>query len=132
MMEQVATGTFEVKLSPQADEHNSGTLMGRLLIDKTFHGDLDGTSKGQMLSAGTAVKGSAGYVAMEQFTGTLSGRKGSLVFQHSGTMNRGAAQLTLTVVPDSGTEELTGISGSMEIIRDMGNHSYRFAYTLTS
>jgi len=68
---------------------------------------------------------------MEQFTGTLGGRKGSLVFQHSGTMNRGAAQLTLTVVPDSGTEELTGISGSMEIIRDMGNHSYRFAYALT-
>ena len=126
-----ATGTFDVKLAPQAkDDYADGALLSRLTIDKEFHGDLAGTSKGQMLAAGTAVKGSAGYVAIELVTGTLGGRRGTFVFQHSGTMARGAASLTLTVVPDSGTGELTGLAGSMAIDIAGGKHSYSFDYTL--
>ena len=126
-----AKGTFDVKLAPQAkDDYADGALLSRLTIDKEFHGDLAGTSKGQMLAAGTAVKGSAGYVAIELVTGTLGGRRGTFVFQHSGTMARGAASLTLTVVPDSGTGELTGLAGSMAIDIAGGKHSYEFEYTL--
>ncbi|HYY96992.1 MAG TPA: DUF3224 domain-containing protein [Pyrinomonadaceae bacterium] len=126
-----ASGTFEVKLSPQApDEGESGIGIGRMLIDKKFSGDLEGTSKGQMLAAGTAVSGSAGYVAMEQVTGTLAGRSGSFVLQHSGTMTRGAAQLTVTVVPDSGAGELVGMTGRMNIVVADGRHSYEFDYAL--
>ena len=126
-----ATGTFEVKLTPQAQEEKSEDAnLGRMLIDKQFHGDLEGTSKGQMLSAMTAVKGSAGYVAIEKVSGKLHGRTGTFVFQHSGTMNRGVPQLSVTVVPDSGTGELTGISGKMNIIIADGKHSYEFDYTL--
>ncbi len=126
-----ATGTFDVKLAPQArDDYADGALLSRLTIDKEFHGDLTGTSKGQMLAAGTAVKGSAGYVAIELVTGTLGGRRGTFVFQHSGTMARGVASLTLTVVPDSGTGELTGLVGSMAIDIAGGKHSYAFEYTL--
>ena len=100
-------------------------------IDKQFHGDLEGTSKGYMLSsAATVVKGSGGYVAMERVTGTLKGRHGSFVLQHSGTMTRGVPQLSVTVVPDSGTAELTGLSGTMTIKIDAGKHSYEFDYTL--
>jgi hypothetical protein len=101
-----------------------------MILDKQFHGDLEATSKGQMLAAGTAVQGSAGYVAMERVTGTLNGRSGTFVLQHSGTMNRGAPHLTLTVVPDSGTGELEGLAGSMTIDRAEGKHSYGFEYTL--
>ena len=126
-----ASGTFEVKLSPQApDEGQSGVGIGRMLIDKKFSGDLEGTSRGQMLAAGTAVAGSAGYVAMEQVTGTLAGRSGSFVLQHSGTMTRGAAQLTVTVVPDSGAGELVGLTGRMNIVIADGRHSYEFDYAL--
>ena len=126
-----ARGTFEVKLAPQPkDDYADGASLGRLTIDKQFHGDLTGASRGQMLSAGTPVKGSAGYVAMELVTGTLAGRAGTFVFQHSGTMDRGAATLTLTVVPDSGTGELTGLSGSMAIIIADGRHSYEMEYAL--
>jgi hypothetical protein len=126
-----ASGTFEVKLSPQApDEGESGVGIGRMLIDKRFGGDLEGTSKGQMLAAGTAVQGSAGYVALEQVTGTLAGRSGTFVLQHSGTMTRGAPQLSVSVVPDSGTGGLEGLSGAMRIIIDEGRHSYEFDYSL--
>jgi hypothetical protein len=127
-----ATGTFEVKLAPQPqDDYADGTTLGRLTIDKQFHGDLTGVSKGQMLSALTPVKGSAGYVAMEVVTGSLAGRAGTFVFQHSGTMNRGAATLALTVVPDSGTGELTGLAGAMTIVVAGGRHSYEMDYALS-
>ena len=101
-----------------------------MTIDKQFHGDLEATSKGQMLAFSTDVKGSAGYVAMEQVNGTLHGRTGTFVLQHSGTMTRGAPQLSLTVVPDSGTGELVGLAGKMNIIIADGKHSYEFDYTL--
>ena len=126
-----ATGTFEVKLSPQAPEEAAGgAAIGRMLIDKQFHGDLEAVSKGQMLAAGTAVQGSAGYVAIEQVSGTLEGRAGTFVLQHSGTMDRGTPQLSVTVVPDSGTGELAGLVGRMNIIIAEGKHSYEFDYTL--
>ena len=126
-----ASGAFEVKLVPQAmDDQAEGAPLGRMVIDKQFHGDLEATSKGEMLTAGTSVKGSAGYVAIEQVTGTLHGRSGSFVLQHSGTMTRGAPQLTITVVPDSGTGELAGLAGRMTIDIDDGKHSYGFEYTL--
>jgi len=126
-----ASGTFEVKITPQpADDYADGAMLGRLTIDKQFRGDLEGTSRGQMLSAMTGVKGSAGYVAIERVSGTLGGRRGTFVLQHSGTMHRGAQRLDLGVVPDSGTDELAGLSGTMEIIIADGKHSYRFAYAL--
>ncbi|MFN2400653.1 MAG: DUF3224 domain-containing protein [Gemmatimonadaceae bacterium] len=126
-----ASGTFEVKLTPQApDDGAKGSTLGRMSIDKLFHGDLEATSKGHMLAAGTAVDGSAGYVAMEQVSGTLHGRSGTFVLQHSGTMTRGAPQLTVTVVPDSGTGQLVGLAGKMMIIIADGKHSYDFEYTL--
>jgi hypothetical protein len=125
-----ARGTFEVKLTPQPkDDYADGAILGRLTIDKQFRGDLTGASRGQMLSAGTPVKGSAGYVAMELVTGSLTGRSGTFVLQHSGTMNRGAASLTLGVVPDSGTAELAGLAGSMAIIIADGRHSYEFDFS---
>lgn len=127
-----ASGDFEVKLSPQADGEAGGTAVGRMLIDKRFNGDLEATSKGQMLATRTAVEGSAGYVALEQVTGTLHGRAGSFVLQHSGTMSRGEQQLVISVVPDSGTDQLEGLAGRMEINFTDGRHSYVFNYTLGS
>jgi hypothetical protein len=126
-----ATGTFEVKLTPQAAEEGRDPVPGRMAIDKQFHGDLEAVSQGQMLAAMTAVKGSAGYVAIEKVTGSLHGRDGSFVLQHSGTMTRGVPGLSVTVVPDSGTDALTGLSGTMNIIVTEGRHSYEFEYTLT-
>ena len=106
-----ASGTFEVKLNPLASYDTAeDALLGRMSIDKQFKGDLEGTSKGEMLTAGTSVQGSAGYVALERVRGTLHGRHGTFVFQHSATMNRGAPQLSITVVPDSGTGELVGLA----------------------
>ncbi len=128
-----ATGLFEVKMSPAPlADAGADAMLGRMLLDKSFSGDLVGTGKGEMLMAGTAVKGSAGYVAIERVTGTLAGRSGSFVLQHSGTMNRGAPQLSVTVVPDSGTGELTGLSGQLAIIVADGRHRYEFDYTLTA
>jgi hypothetical protein len=124
-----ATGTFEVKVTPQSDDKSDASL-GRMSLEKQIHGDLEATSKGQMLTAATDVKGSAGYVAIERITGTLKGRSGSFVLQHSGTMTRGAPSLTITVVPDSGTGQLAGISGTMKITIADGKHSYDFDYTL--
>jgi hypothetical protein len=126
-----ATGTFEVKLQPlQSYDQTEGTTAARMSIDKSFSGDLAGTSKGEMLIAGTATKGSAGYVAIETVTGTLHGRTGTFMLQHSGTMNRGTPALSVRVVPDSGTGELVGLTGSLNIIIDAGKHSYEFDYTL--
>jgi hypothetical protein len=127
------TGTFDVKLTPEtlADKAADKTL-ARMSIDKQFHGELEGTSKGEMLSAVTMVKGSAGYVAIERVTGTLKGRKGSFVLQHSATMARGEPHLHIIVVPDSGTEELSGLAGTMKInVASGGQHSYDFEYTFT-
>ena len=102
--ESRASGTFDVTLTPQAASDDTlGATVGRLTIDKQFHGGLEGVSKGEMLTAMTDVDGSAGYVAIEAVSGTLDGRTGTFVLQHSGTMNRGTPQLSITVVPDSGT-----------------------------
>jgi tetratricopeptide (TPR) repeat protein len=125
-----ATGTFDVKLTPEASDEGAGSTLGRMAIAKEFHGDLEGTSTGAMLSALTPTKGSAGYVAIERVTGTLHGRRGSFTLQHSGSMGRGEQQLVITVVSDSGTEALTGLSGRMKIIIQGGKHSYEFEYTL--
>ena len=122
-----ASGPFEVKMTPQpAGEHG----IVRLALDKSFSGDLEATSSGEMLAAHTAVEGSAGYVAMERVDGTLHGRRGSFVLQHSGTMDRGAPSLALSVVPDSGTGELAGLAGTMSIDRSGGAHAYSFEYTI--
>ena len=129
-MTRHARGTFEVTLTPQTTD--SGSVPARMTIAKRFHGDLESTSQGEMLSATTSVKGSAGYVAIELVTGTLAGRRGSFVLQHSGTMTRGTPQLTITVVPDSGTDALTGLQGQMTIAIDGGAHSYELDYSLPS
>jgi Protein of unknown function (DUF3224) len=126
-----ASGTFDVKLTPQQPEEalaDSG--IGRMLLDKQFHGDLEAASKGEMLAFGGPAKGSGGYVAIERVTGALGGRSGSFALQHSGTMKPGALQLSITVIPDSGTGELAGIAGSMNILIEGGKHSYTFDYTL--
>lgn len=123
------TGTFEVKITPQDDKSEDKT-MGRMTIEKTWHGDLEGASKGQMLTGGDPTKGSAGYVAMEKVTGTLKGKKGSFIFQHSGTMDRGENELKITVVPDSGTGELEGLTGTMTIKIENGKHFYDFEYRI--
>src|SRR5262249_1548362 len=124
-MNNRASGTFEVKLNPQDDGPDAP--VGRMTIDKQFQGDLIGTSKGQMVMASSpSVKGSAGYVAIERVTGTLNDRHGSFYLQHTGTMTRGAGELTITVIPDSGTDELVGLQGKMNIIIADGKHSYEF------
>ena len=125
-----ASGEFDVKLTPQAADDAVGSSIARMTIDKHFHGELEGSSKGQMLAISTAVDGSAGYVAMEQVDGKLHGRRGTFALHHSGTMNRGAPLLSVTVVPDSGTGELAGLSGRMTIEIADGKHSYQFEYTL--
>jgi hypothetical protein len=126
-----ATGTFDVKLDPQGvDDKTGDATLGRMSIDKQIHGDLEATSMGQMLTAGTAVKDSGVYVAIERVSGTLHGRSGSFVLHHTGIMTRGAPHLTITVVPDSGTGQLVGLAGKMAITIVEGKHSYDFEYTL--
>ena len=127
-----ATGPFDVKLNLLETYNSTDPTMGRRSIDKQFHGDLEATSKGEMLAFMTSVKGSAGYVAMEQVTGTLNGRSGTFVLQHTGTMTRGDQHQSVTVVPDSATGELKGLSGKMTIIVANGNHSYDFDYEIAS
>lgn len=124
-----ASGTFEVKMVPQDDKSEDANL-GRMLLDKQFHGDLEATGKGQMLTAMTPVQGSAGYVAIEKVSGTLHGKTGTFVLQHTGTMTRGTPQLSITVVPDSGTGQLAGITGRMDIKVEGGKHSYELEYIL--
>ncbi len=126
-----ASGTFEVKLTPQPPDPAAGEpVLGRMVLDKVFKGDLEGRSRGEMLAIGTEVKDSAGYVAMERVTGVLDGRAGSFALQHSGTMTRGVPELSVTVIPDSGTGELAGISGRMTIDVSGGRHVYTFDYTI--
>jgi hypothetical protein len=126
-----AHGTFDVKLAPQTPSDPSEGAVGRMTIDKQFHGDLIASSKGEMLALMSgSVKDSGGYVAMEKVSGALQGRTGTFALQHSGTMNRGAQSLTLTVVPDTGSGELAGISGAMKIIITDGKHFYDFDYTI--
>jgi hypothetical protein len=126
-----ATGTFEVQLIPQGSEDKTdGTAIGRMSIDKKFSGDLQGTSKGEMISAMTATKGSAGYVAIERVLATLQGRTGTFVLQHNATMTRGTPQLSIIVVPDSGTGQLVGLTGTFNIKIEGGKHFYDFEYTI--
>ncbi len=126
-----ASGTFEVKLVPQVPEDNVGDpSIGRMSIDKEFKGDLHAVSKGQMLALRTGVEGSAGYVAIERVTGSLGGRKGTFALQHYGIMRRGAPELILTVIPDSGADELAGLEGKMRIVIANGAHSYEFDYDI--
>jgi hypothetical protein len=127
MAETTATGTFEVKLAPVGTPDDP---IGTMSLDKVYSGDLEGPSKGTMLAFRSAVAGSAGYVAMERVTATLAGRQGAFTLQHNGLMDRGTPSLTVVVVPDSGTDGLTGLAGELEIIQSPGRHDYRFRYTL--
>ena len=130
-MNYQARGTFEVNVKPVGEPDAArGVGLGRMSLDKQFHGDLAAIGKGEMLTALTSVAGSAGYVAIERVTGTLNGRRGSFVFQHSGLMNRGDQQLLISVVPDSGTEQLTGLTGVFSLNVDDGQHFYTFEYSL--
>jgi hypothetical protein len=127
-----ATGSFEVSLQPLSNtEVAADAMLGRMLLTKKFTGDLRASARGQMLSAMTTVKGSAGYVAIDQVSGELDGRKGSFVLQHSGAMNRGVQSLTIMVVPDSGTGELAGLSGTLSINIIDGKHFYDFIYSIS-
>jgi hypothetical protein len=123
-----ASGGFEVKLTPQTEAGKSP--LARILLDKQYGGELEAKSRGEMLAASTGVKGSAGYVAMEEVNGTLNRRAGSFVLQHNGTMDRGAPRLAIAVVPDSGTGELAGLVGTVTISITGGKHFYDFEYTL--
>ena len=130
-MNEVAIGEFVVNLLPLPVEGQpESSKMGRMSIDKSISGDLVATTRGQMLSAMTDVKGSAGYVAIEKVDGTLKGKKGTFVLQHSGTMNKGSPSLSVTVVPDSGTGDLIGLLGQFRFIIEAGKHSYEFTYEL--
>jgi hypothetical protein len=134
-MVNLAKGPFEVKIAPQKPDNPQATASGhgRMSLDKQFHGDLEATSQGEMLSFMTDTKGSGAYVAIEKVTGTLGGRQGTFVLQHDATMNRGAPRLNITVVPDSGTGELIGLSGTMKIvIAPDGKHAYEFEHTFAA
>ena len=128
-----ASGPFDVKVTPQKPDTQIARTanLGRLTIDKRFHGDLEASGRGEMLATQSEMKGSAGYVALERVTGKLHGRSGSFVLLHSATMKRGAPEATVTVVPDSGTGELTGLTGSMRItVAADGSHSYEFDFRI--
>ena len=128
---QQISGRFDVKMLPQPPQDEAaGAVIGRMLLDKRYHGELDATGHGQMLAAHGSEKGSAGYVAIEYVNGSLQGRSGSFVLQHTGIMDRSTPQLTIVVVPDSGTNELKGLSGRMNIVMKDGAHHYEFEYTL--
>jgi len=128
---QHATGSFDVKIAPldpafKFDENP----MTRFSIDKQFHGGLEATSKGEMLAGGDPKKGSGGYVAIERVSGILNGHNGTFLLQHNGTMQNNNYKMDIIVVPGSGTGQLAGLDGKMEIIIKDGKHSYDFAYTL--
>ena len=129
-MTKHVSGAFDVQLSPRPPDAEADASVGRLTIDKHFHGALEATSRGQMLAAQGNVEGSAGYVAMEQVSGTLEGRKGMFMLMHTGVMTRGKPGLTISVVPDSGSGELLGLAGTMSIEISEGKHIYHFEYTL--
>jgi Protein of unknown function (DUF3224) len=127
-----AVGSFEVQITPQSQNENTPAQISLLFLSKQFQGDLQGNSKGQMLGAMTAVQGSGAYVALELVTGVLNGKHGSFVLQHKGTMRNGVYNMEVTVVPDSGTDNLVGISGTMKIIIEGGKHTFEFEYTIPS
>jgi len=130
-MSQRASGTFVVTITPQPQEADVGDpSIGRMALHKVFSGEMTGTARGQMLAVRGGVDGSAGYVAMDRVTATLAGRSGTFALQHSGVMDRGERRLTIAVVPDSGTEALAGIAGSLDIQIVEGVHRYDFAYSL--
>ncbi|MBQ4834352.1 DUF3224 domain-containing protein [Pseudoalteromonas sp. MMG010] len=132
MINKTVSGEFTVALAPIEGycTGQQGIELGRMSINKTFAGALNATSQGEMLSARTPIKGSAGYVAIEQVTGELEGKSGSFVLQHLGTMDKGSDSLTLVVTPDSATDELIGLTGSMQIRIEQGVHYYDFSFTL--
>jgi hypothetical protein len=125
-----ATGPFDVKVAPVEEDKGDGSTLGRFTLDKQYHGDLEAIAKGQMLTAGTDVKGSAAYVAIERVTGTLHGRRGSFALQHKGTMRAGGQEIAIAVVPDSGSGELVGLAGTLDIKIVDKKHFYDFEYTL--
>ncbi len=130
-MTHIAKGTFSVEMKPQGEARVAdGVSLGRMSLSKHFEGDLAGTGEGEMLTALTPVKGSAGYVAIERVTGALQGRSGSFVFQHTGSMNQGAQQLSITVVPDSASGALQGLTGNFRLKIENGQHHYEFEYSL--
>ena len=130
-MIQIARGAFVVSMKPLDFEGaDPDSKLGRMSIDKKITGDLTASTMGQMLSAMTSTNGSAGYVAIERVAGVLNGKRGTFVLQHNGAMNRGAPSLVVTVVPDSGTEELVGLEGEFKINIGEGKHSYEFTYRL--
>lgn len=129
-MTRRAIGTFDVKLAPQPVHADAEGILARMSIDKRFSGDLQGTSRGEMMAASTPVPGSAGYVAIERVNAALEERTGTFVLQHSGIMNRGEPTLQIRVVPDSGTGELEGITGTLDILIEGGVHSYVLEYSL--
>lgn len=124
-------GTFEVKVASVAEDKAEGLTLGRFSLAKQYHGELEATGEGEMLTGSTTVQGSAAYVAVERVTGMLSGRSGSFLLQHAGTMNRGTPSLAITVVPDSGTGDLAGMTGGMNIVIADGKHFYELEYSLT-
>lgn len=127
------TGPFRITMTPQPPDEGappSAQALGRMVLDKRYEGALDATGYGQMLAVRSATPGSAGYVAMELVAGTLAGRAGTFALQHSGTMDRGAPTLRVSVVPDSGTDGLEGLAGELNILNEGGAHSYVFDYTL--
>jgi len=126
-----ARGEFGVKLVPQPPaDRTEDSMLGRMTIEKEYRGDLVATSKGEMLTATSAIPGSAGYVAIERVIGNLGGHTGSFVLQHSGTLDRGEPRLNISIVPDSGTGELTGAAGTMRVEVTGGKHFYEIDYTL--
>ena len=129
-MSREAKGTFEVSMKPESSEETSGVTLGRMALDKQYQGDLVATGTGEMLTAMTQTKGSASYAAFELVTGTLHGKEGSFVLHHQGTMNRGEQELTISIVPDSGSGELQGISGQCKIEISEGKHFYELSYSL--
>ena len=128
----LATGTFEVKINPQSEDKGDGSTLGRMSLDKQYHGDLEATAKGEMLYvSATEKQGSGSYVAVERVTGKLHDRSGSFALAHKGTMSGGTQQMDITIVPDSGAGGLAGISGKLKIIIDAeGKHFYELEYTM--
>lgn len=130
-MTSLASGSFDVKITPDSPGEREGrTPVGRMLIDKQYRGPLVGSGQGDMLTAGNPASGTAAYVALEHVTGTLDGKQGGFVLQHAGTMQAGAQQLTINIVPGSGTGELSGITGTCKIDIVKGDHFYEIAYSL--
>lgn len=130
-MTKQASGAFDVKVIPQTDDNPMDPTIGRMTLDKQYHGPLEATGKGVMLTGGTDVEGSGVYVALERVNGKLEGQSGTFLLQHGGTMTRGVPHLTITVVPDSGTGEVVGLAGTMMINIVDGKHFYEFEYTIT-